>query len=101
MKDEIQETNERAMVIVRENEKLIERAQAVVGAQDRILREAGLDPAQYRRWVAKTGDDKSHADARAEFEREMTELQHEVDAEAARLGIVKTAAPRRSGRSLV
>ena len=44
MKDEIQESNERALAVVRENEKLIAKAREVLGNQDRMLQEAGIDP---------------------------------------------------------
>jgi len=101
MNDDIQQTNERALALVRENEKLIERAVEAIGREERIVKEAGLDPAQYRKWLSMNADPEAEARAQAEFDAEMTELRHEVDAEAARLGLSRPAAGARTRRHTV
>jgi len=96
MKDEIQESNERALAVVRENEKLIAKAREVLGNQDRMLQEAGIDPGKYRKWLDAQMTPAVRAQARAEFENEMNEIRHEAEAQARLMDPRKTVRrPRR------
>lgn len=93
MNDDIKAANERALATVRESEALIEKAMETLARHDRMLEDAGIDPGKYRVWAERQMTVEIKARAREEFEAEMTQLAHDVEDEARRLGITKKSSP--------
>ena len=81
--------------IVKEAEALVQQAQQSLDASDAFYRAQGLDPAKVKSVLQAQTGDKERAEAQAQFQKDLDDVEREAAEEAARLSFAQ--APASSG----